>query len=112
LKEPLKVNRLDAVIHQRTTDRLKAAQARASRVVNDAKDRDVEISVVGSLARNSFQVHSDIDFLVYGSAEPRRRAMVERLVADHMRGVDIPYDLIFEADISPERLQEILHDVV
>lgn len=65
-----------------------------------------------SLAKNSFKAHSDIDLLVHGSAAPHRRAMVERLVAEHLRGTGLPYDLIFEADLTEERLKEMLHDLV
>lgn len=70
------------------------------------------MSVVGSLARDRFRVHSDVDLLVHGSIDPRRRSMIERLVADHFRGTDIPYDLIFASDISPDRVQELLDDCV
>jgi len=38
--------------------------------------------------------------------------MIERLVADHLRGTGLPYDLIFASDISPERVQELLNDGV
>jgi hypothetical protein len=38
--------------------------------------------------------------------------MVERLVADQLRGTNIPYDLIFASDISSERVQELLNDCV
>jgi predicted nucleotidyltransferase len=98
---------LDTLIRKRATDRLSVARERADRILQSARENGVKITVVGSLARNDFQIHSDIDLLVHGNAAPPRRAMVERLVAQHMRGVDIPYDLIFEADISADRLVEL-----
>jgi predicted nucleotidyltransferase len=106
------MNRLDALIRKRATDRVRSAKERIGRILRDAEDRGVRMTIVGSLAKNAFQLHSDIDLLVHGSVAPRRRAMVERLVAEHMRDAAIPYDLIFEADLSPERVEELLHDVV
>jgi len=106
------MNKLDMLIRRRADEHRKAAQACVSRILRDAKGRDIEISVVGSLATNRFGVHSDVDLLVHGNTDPARRVMIERLVADHLRGADIPYDLIFASDISPERVQELLHDSV
>ena len=106
------MNKIDTLIHRRAEKRQKMAQARVGRILGDAKGRGVEISVVGSLAKNSFRVHSDVDLLVHGNTNPARRAMIERLVAHHFRGTDIPYDLIFASDISDERVQDLLHDSV
>jgi predicted nucleotidyltransferase len=106
------MNKLNALINQRTANRLLSARESAACIVEDAQRLGIDVSVVGSLAKNSFKVHSDIDLLVHGSAAPHRRAAIERLVADHMRGTDIPYDLIFEADLTPDRLKEMLHGLV
>jgi len=97
------MNRLDALIRRRAGERRETARERASRIVKEARRRGVEISIVGSLAGGRFGVHSDVDLLVHGNTDPARRAMIERLVADHLRGTDIPYDLIFSSDISPEK---------
>src|SRR5262249_1764819 len=102
------MKKIDVLIRRRADERQNTAQARVSRILRDARGRGVEISVVGSLAKNCFRIHSDVDLLVHGSTDPARRAMVERLVADHLRGTDIPYDLIFASDISHERVQELL----
>lgn len=107
-----KMNKIDTLIHRRANDRRKTAQACVARILLNAKARGVDISVVGSLARSSFRVHSDVDLLIHGSTDPARRAMVERLVADQLRGTNIPYDLIFASDISAERVQELLNDCV
>jgi predicted nucleotidyltransferase len=106
------MNKIDALIRRRADGRRKTAQACVSRILGNAKDHGVDISVVGSLAKDRFRVHSDVDLLVHGSTDPERRAVVERLVADHFRGTDIPYDLIFASDISSERVQELLDDSV
>lgn len=106
------MNKLNALTRRRATGRLLSAIESASRIVEDARRIGVDVSIVGSLAKNSFKAHSDIDLLVHGSAAPHRRAMVERLVADHLRGTGLPYDLIFEADLTEDRLKEMLHDLV
>lgn len=106
------MNKLDTLITQRADKRYKTAQASVSRILADAEGCAVDISVVGSLAKKRFRIHSDVDLLVHGSTPPSRRAMIERMVANHMRGTDIPYDLIFACDISPERVQELLDDSV
>jgi predicted nucleotidyltransferase len=106
------MNKIDTLIRRRADDRRRTAQACVSRILRNAKDRGVDISVVGSLAKDRFRVHSDIDLLIHGRTDPARRAMIERLVADHLRGTDIPYDLIFASDISRERVQELLNDSV
>jgi len=67
---------------------------------------------LGSLAKNSFKAHSDIDLLIHGQDAPGRRATAERLVAKHLRGTGLPYGLIFEADLTEDRLKEMLHDIV
>lgn len=104
--------KIDALIGRRTEERRKTATACADRILRDAGDLGVRISLVGSLAHDRFRIHSDIDLLVHGPVDPARRATVERLVADALRGTGIPYDLIFEADIGPERVRELLHDDV
>lgn len=112
VKATVKMNKIDTLIRRRADERRRAAQACVSRILQSAKGRGVDISVVGSLAKGRFRVHSDIDLLVHGRTDPARRAAVEQLVADHLRGTNIPYDLIFASDISPERVQELLNDCV
>jgi predicted nucleotidyltransferase len=107
-----KMNKIDTLIHRRADERRRTAQFCVSRIIESARGRGIDISVVGSLAKDLFRVHSDIDLLVHGRTDPARRAMIEHLVADHLRGMDIPYDLIFASDISPERAQEFLNDCV
>ncbi|MER8960454.1 MULTISPECIES: nucleotidyltransferase domain-containing protein [unclassified Mesorhizobium] len=106
------MNKINTLIHRRADDRRKTARACVSRILRNAKARGVDISVVGSLAKNRFRVHSDVDLLVHGRTDPARRAMVERLVADQLRGTNIPCDLIFASDVSSERVQELLNDSV
>ncbi len=88
------------------------ASAAVFHILRDAAAKGIDISLVGSLARGDFRAHSDVDLLVRGPLDPKRRLLVERLVADGMRGSDIPYDLIFEADLTEDRLREFLNDIV
>ena len=106
------MSKLDSLIRKRADERRQRARACALSVMNDAKERGIDISLVGSLAKGRFRVHSDVDLLVLGQMNPARRAEVERLVADRFRESRIPYDLIFAADIGPERLEELLDDIV
>ncbi|MEC9462567.1 MAG: nucleotidyltransferase domain-containing protein [Pseudomonadota bacterium] len=97
-------------------ERLEPRRALAQRLVNeivlDAATHDLEITPVGSLARGEFRLHSDVDLLVRGRLDPARRLRAEQLVASHLRGADIDYDLIFETDLDPARVEEFLHDAV
>ncbi len=99
---------MDAITSGRTLLRRSAAAQGVSLILADAKERGVSVTVVGSFARNDFRLHSDIDLLVHGKLTPARRAMVERMVANRMRGNGIPYDLVFEADMTPEDLRRLL----
>jgi hypothetical protein len=44
--------------------------------------------------------------------DPKRRLLAERLVAAAMRSSDVPYDLMFEEDLTEDRVWEILNDIV
>ena len=106
------MNRMDSLTVKRRETRHELASAAVARIVQDASNAGIDITLVGSLAKGDFRSHSDIDLLVRGPVTPKRRLLAERLVADAMRGSKIPYDLIFEDDLTEDRLQEILHDVV
>lgn len=106
------MRKIDALINDRTDRRRALALACVERVLDAAADHGIDISVVGSLARDRFRLHSDVDLLVHGDTDPARRMLVERLVADQFRDTHIPYDLIFASDLKPDRVREILHDAV
>ncbi|WP_312412394.1 nucleotidyltransferase domain-containing protein [Shinella sp.] len=88
------------------------ASAAVSRILRAAESNGVDITVIGSLAKGDFRSHSDVDLLVRGAIDPKRRPLVERLVADCMRSSAIPYDLIFEGDLTEDQIHEFLHDIV
>jgi predicted nucleotidyltransferase len=88
------------------------ASAAVSRILLDASGNGIDVTLFGSLARGDFRAHSDVDLLVRGSMDSRRRLLAERIVAEGMRASNIPYDLIFEADLTEDRLRELLNDVI
>lgn len=106
------MSRMDALM----ADRRKARQERASTsvagILSNAERNGIFITLIGSLAKGDFGNHSDVDLLVRGSMDTKRRRLVEKLVADGMRSTDIPYDLIFEDDLSEDRRRDFLHGVV
>jgi predicted nucleotidyltransferase len=106
------MRRIDALIAESTERRLALARARVARVLEEASRRGIDISVVGSLARDRFRLHSDVDLVVHGDTDPARRMTVERLVADQFRDTEIPYDLIFASDMTPDRLRDLFEDAV
>ena len=103
-----RMNRMEALIERRLETRRSTASVCVERILEDARKHGTKIRVIGSLAKRNFHLHSDVDLLVGGPIDPARRLFVERLVAAHMRGTGIPYDLIFEADMTIERIQELL----
>lgn len=106
------MNRMNALTARRRETRHEQASSAVAHILRAADDEGIEITLVGSLARGDFRAHSDIDLLVRGPADSERRRHIEKLVADCMRPSAIPYDLIFESDLTQDRLQEMLHDAV
>jgi predicted nucleotidyltransferase len=78
-------------------------------VLEKTRARGLAIDVIGSLARGEFGLHSDVDFFVHGETDPARRVQVERLVATAFNGTGIPYDIVYETDLTQERVREFLN---
>lgn len=106
------VSRMESVIGERTERRRTTAVARVEPLLRGLRSDGFELVVIGSLARREFKSHSDVDFLVRGDPDMHGRTKVERAVAAAMRGSGISYDLIYAADLSPERLKEFERDLV
>lgn len=106
------MSRMAALMAKRRERRRDMASAAVSRILRDASENRIEINVVGSLAKGDFRSHSDVDLLVRGPMDPKRRLLAERLVAEAMQASGLPYDLIFEADLTDDRLQEFLDGIV
>jgi predicted nucleotidyltransferase len=106
------VSRIDRIIGERTEERRRAAAvARVDSLLHDLRREGVDLVVIGSLARREFKSHSDVDFLVRGDLDTAERATLELAVAAAMRGSGISYDLIYAADLAPERLKEFERDL-
>ncbi|MGC2776212.1 MAG: nucleotidyltransferase domain-containing protein [Bradyrhizobium sp.] len=105
------VTRLDSIIGERTARRHAVAISRVDPLLRELRADGIDIVVIGSLARDAFRSHSDVDLLVRGELTTSRRAIVERAVAAAMRGSGIPYDLIYAADLTPEQLKEFERDL-
>lgn len=106
------LSRIDSIIGERTQRRRATAIGRVDRLLRDLRTDGYDVVLVGSLARREFKSHSDVDLLVRGRLDTSGRAKVERAVATAMRGSGISYDLIYAADLSPERLKEFERDLV
>lgn len=76
--------------------------------MDGAARHGLRVSLIGSLARADFQLHSDVDFFVHGSTDPQTRVTVERLVARAFHCADIPYDIVYASDLTPARAREFL----
>jgi predicted nucleotidyltransferase len=111
-KEIRMASRFDNIITERTEQRLETAVARVDPLLRDLRSEGFDIVVIGSLARQEFRAHSDVDLLVRGKLDTPSRARVERAAAAAMRGSGIPYDLIYATDLSLERLKEFERDLV
>lgn len=103
------MNRMASLTARRRDARHARATAAVRHILHEARAEGIEIKLVGSLARGDFRLHSDVDLLVCGRADQKRRAAVERLVAASLRTAEIPYDLIFEDDLTQDRVRELLH---
>lgn len=108
----LVVSRIDSIIGERTGRRRATAIACLDPLLRDLRSEGYDLDVVGSLARQEFKSHSDVDLLVRGGMSATGRATVERAVAAAMRGTGISYDLIYAADLTPQRLEEFERDLV
>lgn len=102
------MSRLATIHRDRTAKRRLKALGCARRVLDRAEKDGVRISVIGSLTGPRFQLHSDVDLFVHGETDPSRRVAVERLVADAFKGTGLPYDVVYESDLTSERAQEFL----
>ncbi len=97
------MTRWEAIIAERTEARRQVAEAVSRRVIAALRDSAIEVRVFGSLARGDFRDHSDVDFLVSGSVDHNVRATVETTVSRELRDTELPYDIIYLDDLTPEQ---------
>lgn len=68
-----RVNRMDALSAKRRETRQERASAAVARILRDAESNGTEITIIGSLAKGDFRSHSDVDLLVRGPIDLKRR---------------------------------------
>lgn len=92
----------DKLLAQRLADYRTAAIAGARRAVAALEQRGVKALVTGSLADNSFDFHSDVDFLILQC--PREmKYVLEGIVEDALGS--IPFDVIYLEEVAPRKLR-------
>jgi len=79
-----------------------AAIAAAKRAVCELEKKAVKALVTGSLADDTFDLHSDIDFLVVEYPREMKYAL-EGIVEDALG--DIPFDVIYLDEVAPRKLR-------
>lgn len=105
------MNRLEAIRSKERDRRFDTAKRLASSVLSDAVLRGIDVAVIGSLSNGKFGLHSDVDLFVRGITDPKRRSAMEKLAAGHFRGSGIPYDVIYESDLTDERAKEFVSEL-
>ncbi len=105
-------SRIAEIETRRAAERARLARERVLGLLDAVEREPVDIALIGSLAADRFGPHSDVDLLVRGPVDATTRVRVEQLVAGALRGTGLPYDLIFAADLTPDRLREFEHDLV
>jgi len=92
---------------RRTAERARLARERAALVVERLGALGVEASIVGSLARGDFRLHSDINFLIL-ACPPELKYRLEAEVEDLMEG--LPFDCIYLDEVRPDRRARLLEE--
>lgn len=102
------MQRGEAIIERRRVERLQAAAA-AWHAIHDELERvGVKHRLFGSLARGTFQAHSDIDLMIFGELSLSERVQVRQIIDKHMMPTDIDCHLFFAADITAASVERLL----
>lgn len=78
-----------------------AAIAAAKRAISQLEQKAIKVLVTGSLADNTFGLHSDIDFLIVEYPREMKYAL-EGMVEDAVG--NIPFDVIYLDEVAPRKL--------
>lgn len=88
---------IDEVASSRLRERLDLATSRAAKVIQFLSTKGVKARVVGSLVKDRFALHSDVDFLI--DECPRQlKYSIESDVESIM--LDIPFDVIYQDEVE------------
>ncbi|MYA89010.1 MAG: nucleotidyltransferase domain-containing protein [Boseongicola sp. SB0662_bin_57] len=96
------------IIAKRTEERHRRALAAWGWLEAEMLSLNVKPTLFGSLAKERFMAHSDIDVTVDLNGNAAARVLVEQAVARACRRWSVPVDLLFEDDLSDENLA-LLH---
>lgn len=108
-KAPSHPSLWDRMMSRGVEERRRTALEKVDHILQEAKAEGFDVVLFGSLARNDFMAHSDIDLLARGDVPPNRMAVLERIVSRHLKNTDLPYDLVFESAIGPENTRRLLN---
>jgi predicted nucleotidyltransferase len=103
-----KVSRIERLMEERRVQRLALASARASSALARLEKAGLSAWVVGSLARGTFSVHSDVDFLVNCGPDTEEAAF--RILEDEMR--DFPFHFIPRSDPDEAKMAAMMKEAV
>lgn len=99
---------VEAVMERRTSLRKALAVERAVATLSALDQAGLKAWLVGSLAKDRFGLHSDVDILVECDANSELRAF--KIVEAEMRG--FPSQLIPTCDLNDEALGHFLRDAI
>ncbi len=99
-------SRLDVIIESRTAERAVKAKRLAAELIRALREMGLDASVIGSLAKGEFRLHSDIDILVKGPVDGVMRGEVDRIVRRALIGSRIGCDIVYLEDLPDDRRAE------
>jgi predicted nucleotidyltransferase len=101
-------SRIEALIVERKDRRLALASTRALAALAALEKAGLSAWVVGSLARGTFAIHSDVDFLV--DCAPEAESGAFRILEREMRG--FPFSFIPSHDLDETTRAAMMKDAV
>lgn len=101
-------SRIDILMTERRNERLSLASRRAVASLDALERAGFPAWVVGSLAKGTFAVHSDVDFLV--DCDPATEMTAFRILEHSMR--DFPFNFIPTSDLDDTKRKAIMKEAV
>jgi predicted nucleotidyltransferase len=101
-------SRIESLMEERKDQRLVLASTRALASLASLEKAGLSAWIVGSLARGTFAVHSDVDFLV--DCSPESESIAFRILESEMR--DFPFHLIPTSDLDEMKKAMMMKEAV
>jgi predicted nucleotidyltransferase len=92
-------SRIERLMQERRAERLAIASRRAFAALARLEQAGLSAWIVGSLARGTFAIHSDVDFLV--DCGPETEDVAFRILEQEMR--DFPFHFIPSSDLNQSK---------